>query len=134
MATASSSEAACLRLGFSRMAAQSSTALLEFVSDGVGGIERAPVQVVTRHMFPRAVVTFPFSQLSPHPDFVKDIKCALEESTPNARTHGLRDVLQRWGQVIASCVEIGCARVALNSFLRMPDVSSQLGISLIIIE
>jgi hypothetical protein len=74
-------------------------------------------------MYSRILVTVDTEDLRPHPDFVTGLEEAMKKASQDEGARALRDVFRRWGTVIPTAVELGCALVSTTTFGR-PDVGA----------
>jgi hypothetical protein len=114
--TASSAEAALMRLGFSKAAATSALPWLSLL--GEGGPEKSfpSIHVVARQIHAQITVNADIDDLNPHPSFVLEVQQVLSMPA-DVQLQALRKVLRRWGSLIATTITLGCAVVSSTVFL-----------------
>jgi hypothetical protein len=125
--TASASEAALVRLGFAPSAAAHAVRSASLLSDDVSPNGDVPAIYVTcRKVYTRVLVRTELEDLSPSPQLVAEVENALALPEQADQIDALRTVLRRWGSVIATRVELGCALVCTSlheSSSHIPQVS-----------
>lgn len=84
---------------------------------------RATFFVTARYTFPRVLVKTSFDGLIPNPEFVRDVSEALAEDREDALLLRLKKVLEDWGQVIPTYVELGCSLVSSAELVSTNAVS-----------
>lgn len=113
-----------IRLGFNLESA------MKIASASIGAearhFEGHPTYVVAKQAFVSKRVSVALSDLEPSPEFITAVKDAMSSSSPEERKEALDEVMDRWGQFIATSVELGCAVVASKetqnvSMLRFCD-------------
>lgn len=75
-------------------------------------LEGHPTFVIAKQAFVSKYVSVSLSDLEPSPEFTTAVKDAMSSSSPEERKEALDGVMDRWGQFIATSVELGCAIVA----------------------
>ncbi|KAI0343794.1 hypothetical protein BDW22DRAFT_1210133 [Trametopsis cervina] len=99
-----------IRLGFNLESA------MKIASASIGAearhFEGHPTYVVAKQAFVSKRVSVALSDLEPSPEFITAVKDAMSSSSPEERKEALDEVMDRWGQFIATSVELGCAVVA----------------------
>jgi hypothetical protein len=115
--------AALMRLGYSFLPAHSAIRWISFMS--WLGIEHPNViRVACKQVHARVAIEMEIADLRPHPDFVLEVQSVFRVPG-DAQLDALRDVLKRWGSVIATRVELGCALMSTTVFAlpcRIPAV------------
>jgi hypothetical protein len=115
-ATASPAEAMLMRLGFAKPAAASLVPWLAFLGE-LGTEEQTMIHVVGRQVHTRIAVHMELADLQPHEDFVRDVEGVFKLGAAQ-QVEALCTVLQRWGAVFATRVELGCALSSTTAFPR----------------
>jgi hypothetical protein len=125
--TTSTSEAALMRLGFAHVAASHAARCASLLGEDVSTTRIAQaIHVTCRRVYARALVRTEIDDLSPNPQLVADIEKALSFPDQSRQIGALRSVWRRWGSVIATRIEIGCALVSTSVFEKssyIPTVS-----------
>jgi hypothetical protein len=95
------------------------------------------IHVVSKRLFSQVSIDVEVEALEPHPAFVADVEKVFAPSDEDARLLRLKDVLRRWGSVLATHVGLGSSLVASNS-IRLPyitpEVSSPLNLETTILR
>jgi hypothetical protein len=113
--TASSAEAALMRLGFSKSTAASAIPWLSLLGEDEPGKSLPAIHVVSKRAYTRASVNIEIEDLEPHPSFVLEVEQALGNPA-DAQWSALSRVFRRWGSLIATRIKLGCALVATAVF------------------
>jgi hypothetical protein len=114
--TGSSEENNFFGLGFSRQAAQDACHWSQILY-GSTKDDKVPVIFVTdRRNYTKVVVTADLEDLEPNPDFVMAITNAVALPTREEQSEALTRALKRWGALVATRIELGCARISTFTF------------------
>jgi hypothetical protein len=73
------------------------------------------IRVVAKQVYTRVVVHTTLADLTPQLDFVRDVESVFRAQA-STQLQALRDVLERWGPMIATQVELGCSLVSSTTF------------------
>jgi hypothetical protein len=112
--TTSVTGAALMRLGFSKPSAKRMIPWLSFM-DEPAIAQPSTIRVVAKQAYTRVVVHTTLADLTPQPDFVLDVESVFRAQA-STQLQALRDVLGRWGPMIATQVELGCSLVSSTMF------------------
>jgi hypothetical protein len=112
--TTSEHEAALMRLGFCKPSAKRMVPWLSFM-DELSIEQPNTIRVVAKQVYTRVVVHTTLADLTPQPDFVRDVESVFRAQA-STQLQALRDVLGRWGPMIATQVELGCSLVSSTMF------------------
>jgi hypothetical protein len=121
--TSSHEKSAFLRLGLSKGAAQEAIHWINILEGTSNQNAPTSIYVSCRRNYSRILVTVDTEDLHPHPDFVTALEEAMKKASQDEGARALRDVFRRWGAVIPTAVELGCALVSTTTFGR-PDVGA----------
>lgn len=89
---------------------------MKIVSASGGAETRLPeghtTFVAVKLAYVRKRVSTALSDLEPNPEFITSVKDAMGSSSADERKEALEGVIDRWGQFMATSVELGCAIIA----------------------
>jgi hypothetical protein len=110
------------RLGFSRQATEDATHWSKLLDESTRKDGVPVLHVTCRQVTTKVVVTTDLGDLEPHPDFVQALEKAMALSTKEEQALALKRALRRWGALVATRLELGCALVSTSTFVA-PTVS-----------
>jgi hypothetical protein len=116
-----------MRLGFTRVAAVHAARSALLLDDDVSTAHDVQaIHVTCRMVYARVSVRTELDDLRPNPQLVIDIEKALSFPEQDKQIDALRSVWRRWGSVMATRIQIGCALVSTSVFAKnsyIPTVS-----------
>jgi hypothetical protein len=125
LSTPHATEGTLLQLGMSASAAEKAVQHSSTLFDRNENSDMLPtLHIVSKRLFPRISVDMEVEALAPNPGFVADIDKVFALSSKDTQIAGLKDVLRRWGSVVATHVDLGCSLVAANS-IKLPYITPE---------
>jgi hypothetical protein len=120
--TGFSEENNLFRLGFSRHAAKAAARWSNILEERISDDNVPVIYVTCRRPHTKVVVATDLEDMEPHPEFVDAVTKAVALPTQEEQALALKRVLKRWGALVTTRVEIGCASVSTHTFVN-PSVS-----------